>query len=236
MPTKKCSICKLGLPDINFNKRTASKDGLLSECKVCRKDIDQKYRDNHKGKILLYNKQYYIINKEAIVISVRQYQRENKCKAYGYRKKFKKSDKGRLAALKYREKNKEKIAMNARIYNSQHMSLGRIRCQRRRSLKRSLASLFTADQWDKCKIYFNNSCAYCGEVSPLEQDHFLAISKNGEYTKDNIVPACKACNVRKRDHDFFIWYPKYKHYSKKREKKILDYLGYHKGSQQLSFV
>jgi hypothetical protein len=69
-------------------------------------------------------------------------------------------------------------------------------------------------------------CKQCGKEEKLTQDHFKALSNNGEYTKNNIIPACINCNSSKNDADFFAWYPKQSFYSKKQELKILKYLNY----------
>lgn len=66
---KICSICKINKDDSEFHKKSASKDGLQSNCKSCRKIIDAasylkypkrrsdiKERRNNKQK---YNKQLY---------------------------------------------------------------------------------------------------------------------------------------------------------------------------------
>ena len=108
--------------------------------------------------------------------------------------------------------------------------------QRRMALKRQLPSTLTTEQWNIIKEAFNNKCCYCNLEKPLTQDHFLALNNGGPYVADNILPACKSCNSSKRDKQFFTWYPKYKHYSSEREQKILAYLGYIKGIQQLSLM
>lgn len=56
------------------------------------------------------------------------------------------------------------------------------------------------------KKYFNNRCAYCGKELPLQQDHFIALSKGGEYSKNNIVPSCQSCNGSKGAKEFETWY------------------------------
>ena len=65
----------------------------------------------------------------------------------------------------------------------------------------------------------------------------MALTSLGEYTINNIIPACRGCNGSKNDKVFSEWYPKYKHYSKKREVFILKYLKYNKqNNQQLTFA
>lgn len=46
--------------------------------------------------------------------------------------------------------------------------------------------------------YFNSHCAYC--IRPLVQvtlDHIVPLSKGGEHSIGNIVPACQSCNSSK---------------------------------------
>ena len=57
----------------------------------------------------------------------------------------------------------------------------------------------TFAQWEQIKIDFNHCCAYCGSQTELEQDHVMPISKGGNHTSANIVPACRACNAKKSD-------------------------------------
>lgn len=80
------------------------------------------------------------------------------------------------------------------------------------------------------------ACTKCGRDLPLSQDHFIPLSKGGEYTLNNIIPACVHCNSSKHIQSFFEWYPKYKYYSSNREKKILIFLGFKNGNQQLKII
>jgi 5-methylcytosine-specific restriction endonuclease McrA len=55
----------------------------------------------------------------------------------------------------------------------------------------------TALEWAEIKAVYSYRCAYCGQMKPLTQDHVIPISKGGEHTASNIVPACRSCNSRK---------------------------------------
>jgi 5-methylcytosine-specific restriction endonuclease McrA len=51
-------------------------------------------------------------------------------------------------------------------------------------------------------------CYYCGRrVSPeeLTMDHRIPLSKGGLSTKENIVPACKDCNIKKKSLSPWEW-------------------------------
>lgn len=45
------------------------------------------------------------------------------------------------------------------------------------------------------------TCTYCGNQA-TEVDHIWPKAKGGEDTLDNLVAACKPCNIRKRDSVF----------------------------------
>lgn len=44
-------------------------------------------------------------------------------------------------------------------------------------------------------------CHYCGERFPPEEltmDHLVPVSRGGKASRNNVVPACKECNSRKK--------------------------------------
>ena len=57
---------------------------------------------------------------------------------------------------------------------------------------------FTHNQWLRILAAYNGLCAYCGKkFKELTQDHVIPLSKGGNHTASNIVPACTPCNSRK---------------------------------------
>jgi 5-methylcytosine-specific restriction endonuclease McrA len=55
-------------------------------------------------------------------------------------------------------------------------------------------------QWWKRQLA-KGRCHYCQQaISPQEltMDHLIPISRGGKTTKGNVVPACKACNSKKK--------------------------------------
>lgn len=57
----------------------------------------------------------------------------------------------------------------------------------------------------KSYILQHNSCHYCGEYTPIDErslDHIVPRSKGGARTIDNLVMACKTCNVKKGKKDY----------------------------------
>jgi len=71
---------------------------------------------------------------------------------------------------------------------------------RRRAQKRGAHVLnFSAAQWELLQAVFHHRCAYCGKRAKgkLTQDHITPLSKGGQHTLHNIVPACWPCNRAK---------------------------------------
>lgn len=219
--TKICTKCRQELSISRFRKKY-KKDERIDTCKECCKEL---IKDGFKicnvcNKTFPHTEQYFNNNKKSkdgldcicrdcTQNRVSIWQKQNKDKSY---KKVK----------KYQQNNPEKC---------------NIKDQRRRSRKKQLPATLTIEQWQLIKNHFNNRCVYCGKELPLEQEHFIPLSKGGEYTLNNIIPSCKSCNASKHDANFFEWYYTYKYYSKKREKAILDFLGYKEyAKQQLTFI
>lgn len=70
-------------------------------------------------------------------------------------------------------------------------------------------SFLTRDQWHALVAEHHSRCFYCGEqYSVLWQDHLIPRARGGDDSLDNIVPACRRCNILKRDRtaeEFFAY-------------------------------
>lgn len=48
----------------------------------------------------------------------------------------------------------------------------------------------------------SGTCWYCGQkvgYHHLTMDHVIPLGRGGRSTKDNLVPCCKACNIKKKN-------------------------------------
>lgn len=246
--TKICTKCGNEKPATNdyFSKKKGGKYGLHAWCKKCCSDYKKKYSEENRDKIAALGKRYYKENEEAIKQKTKVYVKKNTEKISERRKQYRLKNAERIKRaqkdfyaqnkekyIKYREDNKEMISMRKAVYRRNNPEKHRKWNKERDARKRNLPVGYSNRQWEETKQFFDNKCAYCGKEHVLQQDHFVPLSKNGEYTINNIVPACQRCNDSKYNTDFFEWYPTFKHYCKKREQKILKYLNYHNGVQQL---
>ena len=66
--------------------------------------------------------------------------------------------------------------------------------------ERRKARELRGSQWWKRRCA-KGVCHYCGQPTPpkeLTMDHIVPIARGGKSTKGNTVPACKACNNKKK--------------------------------------
>jgi len=245
---KECTKCGIEFPIEMFDKNKKCKDGHRSSCKNCQKlyrqnnkemlakkklkykgkyaEKDLEYRTAHKSEIAAKNKIFRENNKEKFQARNKKYYEENKNNP-GFRERRKSYGENHF------EEIKAKRVDYFKIYNKKNQFRRNIMSQKYRTKKLNLPSTLTVEQWEMIKSNFNNTCCYCGQAKPLQQEHFKALSNEGEYTINNIVPACKSCNCSKGAKDFFEWYPSNKNYNNKREKNVLKFLGYTDKAQQL---
>ena len=234
METKVCRRCKVNLPINNFGKNKAKKDGLDIYCKMCTHKIVKEYCENNLDKKAESNKKYGVKNKEKISKLNKIYRAKNKEHIKEYSQKYRKENFKYMT--EWREKNKKHCKEYSKKYETENLGRIGVWAQNRNAIKLRLPSTFTLKQWEETKLYFDNKCCYCGNHTFLTQEHFIPLTKDGGYTKSNIIPACRVCNSSKNNKDFFVWYKSYKHYSKERENKILEFLRYKNENQQLTLT
>lgn len=106
-----------------------------------------------------------------------------------------------LTCARYRKEHPEQRLVLALAYAKRNPEKVNARNRRYQLRKRGAAiSDFTLKQWQWLKELYAYACVYCGrEMQRLTQDHVVPISKHGNHTLSNIVPACGACNHAKHD-------------------------------------
>ncbi len=80
---------------------------------------------------------------------------------------------------------------------------GHIERHNRRAQRRGSTGSLTRTQWFKWRNAFGGACAYCGEKVPRSRkcelclEHVVPISRGGDTSIFNVVPACWDCNAEK---------------------------------------
>lgn len=163
-------------------------DGLSHYCKDCTRAMERDYNKRTQEERSIYRRKYYRKNQEKLKAYASIYNSDTERaerRADLGRSNYLKNRSDRLKAAKeFRSANRDRI----RNWNTA-----------RKALLKGVTGLdFTAAQWIAMRIAYDGRCAYCG-VTPdvLTQDHIIPLSKGGNHTADNIVPACQPCNSRK---------------------------------------
>ena len=224
-------------------------------------DYHKQYRQNNLEKEKGRSKKYYDKNKNSEEYHEKKsewcmrWRQENIDKRNQYIKQYRQERKDKLKEERkyyyiehrqesiekrrlYRKENQEKENQYAKQYRRKNPEIMRINNQRRNARKKNLSFGYTLKQWETAKQYFNDKCAYCGKEVKLTQDHFIPLINGGEYTINNIIPACGHCNSSKNNKNFFEWFSCQDFYSKKKEQKIFKYLNYDTKTkiQQLALI
>lgn len=61
------------------------------------------------------------------------------------------------------------------------------------------------EDWPLVLKAFGSACAYCGVKDKLQMEHVHPVSRGGQHTWQNVVPACASCNLRKRAKPLTDW-------------------------------
>ena len=155
------------------------------------KEYMKKYWGKNKEYLSERKKEYYQNNKEKILINAKEYHQKNKEHKSEYDKE-------------YHRKNREKLNKNSRMWLKTEK--GKANNQRgkskRRARERDIINTLTAEEWLTILKQHNFKCVYCGKdlfdlFTIPERDHIIPISKGGDNTKENILPACRSCNAKK---------------------------------------
>ena len=245
----------------NLEKRTEYQKQYYEQNKELCNQQSRQYRADHREELREKDRQYYAEHRDEILKQANQYHKEHRETILQRFKKWREehAEEHRQNARDYYWNNREKCLQQKKTYqlenpevrkryyeehkeqlkiwrkNWKQKNPDKIRTytHRKRAKRKLLPATLTTKQWQIIKDYFNNKCCYCGKELPLEQEHFIPAAKSGGFTHNNIICACRSCNLSKTDHLFWDWYPKQKFYSRKREAAILKFLGYDKqGTQQ----
>lgn len=92
----------------------------------------------------------------------------------------------------------ERAVVRARAWSAAHPDATSANQARYRARKQTADGDYTGAEWAALLVRFEGCCGYCGERKPLTADHRTPLSRGGSHRIDNIIPACRNCNSRKR--------------------------------------
>ena len=138
-------------------------------------EYQKQWRIDHKKERVEYDKQWHLDHKEYKNEKSKQWRFDHPEYVKQYHKQYRQTPGGK--ANKQRARTK------------------------RRAREREIINTLTAQEWLDILEEYNYRCAYCGIEFDYEnlptRDHVIPISKGGDNTKENVIPACQSCNSKK---------------------------------------
>jgi 5-methylcytosine-specific restriction endonuclease McrA len=113
-----------------------------------------------------------------------------------YDENYRLTDTYKNAQLNYESSGKRLICRRAYLQSIEGIIFkARMRTKRRERMQTDHP--ITAIDWLNILLEHNYRCHYCGAKTTLTMDHVIPLSKGGKHIKENIVPACLPCNLKK---------------------------------------
>lgn len=183
--TKTCRMCGVAKPVDEFylqaSARANGKDWRMSYCKPC---LAERMRARIARRTAEERTKYL------------EHRREN-------RKPLTDAEKAaaRERHTAWRDANREHVRERARVANHAYRRMHPERSRAHYAASDvvngcSRSGLSVADWRDQLNV-FGHRCAYCGSGGKLTIEHVIPISKGGRNEPDNVIPACKPCNLKK---------------------------------------
>jgi 5-methylcytosine-specific restriction endonuclease McrA len=158
--------------------------GICQKCYMYDYQRTPEYRKRHADKERERRAAYPERYKEYERTRSKTEKRKAWCRIYGYNSYRENLEQRKAYAIEYRKKDKKRQA----VYKA-----------RLRARQKNLPSTLTPQQWDEILEKFDHRCVYCKcKSDDLQMEHSTPVTRNGGFTKENIVPACPVCNRRKK--------------------------------------
>lgn len=197
---RRCTKCGGAGP---FHKDASHADGLTTWCQECVKTSTAAYRKANPGKRRKVCMAWFATHPEKVRSTRRRQYVKNQAKELARANAYNAAHRKEVNTKK--RANQAHNRLRLRAWEKAHPANVRAAKQRRRAALANVENTLTQSEWLEILEYFNHSCAYClRDDVPLELDHVIALSRGGGHTKENVVPACKSDNCRKKDRPVFL--------------------------------
>lgn len=182
---KRCKICRVAA-NREAGKRPEVQERRREYSRRWRRDLPAERRSELSAKRLEWRRE----NKEADAASQKRWYVKHASEQISRRRQ-------------YYIANKEKCNMNSKAWRLANPLAYRASQHAARARKRNAEGTYTADDIKRQLGSQSGKCYWCGEKisfdgsNKLTVDHLIALSRGGTNLPNNIVCACKTCNVRK---------------------------------------
>ena len=154
-----------------------------------------------------YQRAYAAENADRIKAQQAEYRSrpENRAKAIQTAREWHRAnpERSRESARRWARENVDRIREYKREYRAANRDAIRALNNRRKAMYRAVeVNDLTSAEWVKIIASHDGRCVYCGDQPErITMDHVVPISKGGNHTASNVVPACGPCNSSKSAND-----------------------------------
>lgn len=224
---KSCTKCQENKSLGDFREKSKGLYGRSSWCLKCEGLAQRAYMTENHDEVLARRRKawaetprteeqkaeacrramgWYVSNPERAAETRAAYYNDHKAALIAYATAWRKTNPEKVAqyAADWAKANPEKVRANQQRWYIANQDV-----QRRRRGTYAVSD-FSFEEWLTILEMFNHSCAYClrSDVK-LTMDHVQPISKKGQHSCENIVPACKSCNSKKGNRLIFCMLPQH---------------------------
>lgn len=193
---KRCTGCLEWKDSTSFYKDRSKLDGLKSQCKDCRKLYKREYRARLRSRRNARFRRFYVRAARSAKATPRA--RPDMTAGFArWRSRSRARQQAYISAhlRQWHITNREA----SQVWHRHHPSdaVARRHIQRARGTSAVINTL-NPEEWIWLQSAYGHQCAYCGDhASQLTPDHVIPLSRGGNNSLSNIVPACLSCNTRK---------------------------------------
>lgn len=198
---KICTKCKEYKTFECFFKDRSRKTGFADKCNDCVKiyilanadrirEGKKKWHKENFEKTKKRQQKYRLDNAEKIKEDKRKYRLENAEKIAAWHRK------------RYLETIDERKEYNKQ-YRLANPEKDRDRHNKRRA--RKLANGVYKISLKELKKIYSSPCFYCGSTDSIQADHVIPVSRGGQHSIGNLLPACAKCNMSKGSKLLIEW-------------------------------
>ena len=202
---KVCRKCNAEKPASAFDVNVKVSSGYFSTCQECRRARANAWKAENKDRIRAYEE----ANRDYLRELRKDWARRNPDRYQTIRKRHYEGHKeyyARKARAWYAANRDRSLARSHAYFRTES---GKIRRRLAASKYRALRKEGDATLEEiNALMQRQTKCAYCKKKftgkMPATIDHVIPLSKGGLHTISNLVLACRSCNSRKHNNDWFL--------------------------------
>lgn len=192
-----CGTAFVGLKNRRFCSSRCAELARRPQRREYDRDKARRYRQLYPER----HKAYRATHRDQQRQAERRWRADNPERARETQKRFRERDREHYRQLlrNWDRRNREKRRGFSAAWRKAHPDRRAHISAKRRARELAAPGSQTYEQWLALLEEWGNRCAYCGASGvPLERDHVLPLALGGGHEINNILPACRTCNSRKR--------------------------------------